>query len=56
MKIKRAKRSIWAAVLAICLLLSGLWLYPGRAQAASADGWVGAWSTSPVEFNLKKSK
>ena len=54
MKIKRAKRSIWAAVLAICLLLSGLWLYPGRAQAASADGWVGAWSTSPVEFNLKK--
>ena len=31
-----------------------LWIAPVQAEASGGDGWVGAWSTSPVEFNLKK--
>lgn len=50
---KKVKQRITAAVLGLCLLIAGLWISPVRAEA-SGDGWVGAWSTSPVEFNLKK--
>lgn len=51
---KRVKKQIMAAVLSLCLLVSGICIVPVRTEAASGDGWVGAWSTSPVEFNLKK--
>lgn len=51
---KRVKKQILAAILGLCLLVSGIWIVPVRAEASSDDGWVGAWSTSPVEFNLKK--
>ena len=47
-------RKLAAAVLGLCLLISGLWMAPVQADASGGDGWVGAWSTSPVEFNLKK--
>ena len=50
---KKVKQRITAAVLGLCLLIAGLWISPVRAEA-SDDGWVGGWSTSPVEFNLKK--
>ena len=43
------------AVLGLCLLVTAMWTAPAvKTEASSADGWVGAWSTSPVEFNLKK--
>ena len=52
---KSVKKRIMAAVLGLCLLLTGMCIAPvSQARAASDDGWVGAWSTSPVEFNLKK--
>lgn len=51
---KKMMRKFAAAVLGLCLLISGLWMAPVQADAAGGDGWVGAWSTSPVEFNLKK--
>ncbi len=51
---KRVKKQIAAAILGLCLLVSGIWVVPAQAEASSGDGWVGAWSTSPVEFNLKK--
>lgn len=39
----------------LALVLVCLCLFPQQAVAKSTDnGWVGAWSTSPVEFNLKK--
>ena len=52
---KNIKKKIMAAVLGLCLLLTGMCITPvSQVMAASDDGWVGAWSTSPVEFNLKK--
>ena len=51
---QRVKKQIAAAILGLCLLVSGIWVVPAQAEASSGDGWVGAWSTSPVEFNLKK--
>lgn len=51
---KRVKKQIVAAILGLCLLVTGVWIVPTQAEASSGDGWVGAWSTSPVEFNLKK--
>ena len=52
---KNVKKRIMAAVLGLCLLLTGMCIAPvSQVRAASDDGWVGAWSTSPVEFNLKK--
>lgn len=51
---KKTMRKLAAAVLGLCLLISGLWMAPVQADASGGDGWVGAWSTSPVEFNLKK--
>ena len=50
-KICRRMTSILLAV-----LLVGLCVFIPPVQAASTEnsGWVGAWSTSPVEFNLKK--
>ena len=51
---KKMMRKLAAAVLGVCLLISGLWIAPVQAEASGGDGWVGAWSTSPVEFNLKK--
>ena len=51
---KKMMRKFAAAVLGLCLLISGLWMAPVQADASGGDGWVGAWSTSPVEFNLKK--
>ena len=51
---QRVKKQIAAAILGLCLLVSGIWIVPAQAEASSGDGWVGAWSTSPVEFNLKK--
>lgn len=50
---KKVKQRITAAVLGLCLLIASLWISPVRAEA-SDDGWVGAWSTSPVEFNFRK--
>lgn len=51
---QRVKKQIAAAILGLCLLVSGIWIVPAQVEASSGDGWVGAWSTSPVEFNLKK--
>lgn len=51
---KKMMRKLAAAVLGLCLLISGLWMAPVQADSSGGDGWVGAWSTSPVEFNLKK--
>ena len=51
---KRVKKQIVAAILGLCRLVTGVWIVPTQAEASSGDGWVGAWSTSPVEFNLKK--
>lgn len=51
---KKTMRKLAAAVLGLCLLISGLWIAPVQADASGGDGWVGAWSTSPVEFNFKK--
>lgn len=49
---KTCKRitSIFLTVMLVCLCL-----FPQQATAKNTNnGWVGAWSTSPVEFNLKK--
>ena len=51
---KHVMKKLAAAILSLSLLLTGICITPVPTQAASADGWVGAWSTSPVEFNLKK--
>lgn len=51
---KKMMRKLAAAVLGLCFLISGLWMAPVQTDASGGDGWVGAWSTSPVEFNLKK--
>ena len=51
---KRVMKKLAAAILGLSLLLTSICITPVPTQAASADGWVGAWSTSPVEFNLKK--
>lgn len=44
--------------LAFCLAFSALFTVPAAAYSAESDtdesGWIGAWSTSPVEFNLEK--
>ena len=52
---RRLAKRIIAAVLGFCLLFTAMCTVPAaEAEASSGDGWVGAWSTSPVEFNLKK--
>lgn len=51
---KQVMRKLAAGVLGLCLLMSSVWVFPVQAHAAGDDGWVGAWSTSPVEFNFKK--
>ena len=52
---KRLAKRMTAVFLSLCLLLAGLCAAPTvPAKAAADEGWVGAWSTSPVEFNLKK--
>lgn len=51
---KKMMRKLAAALLGLSLLVSGLWIPTVQADASGGDGWVGAWSTSPVEFNLKK--
>ena len=51
---KHVMKKLAAAILSLSLLLTGICITPVPTQAASVDGWVGAWSTSPVEFNLKK--
>ena len=52
---KRLSKRMTAVLLSLCLLLAGLCAAPTvPAKAAADEGWVGAWSTSPVEFNLKK--
>lgn len=51
---RHMRKRIAALFLSLCLLLTGVVFTPVPAEAASDDGWVGAWSTSPVEFNLKK--
>lgn len=51
---KKLKQKLTAILFGICLLLTGLCAVPVQAEASSDDGWTGAWSTSPVEFNLKK--
>lgn len=47
-------KKIMSAILGFCLLLSVVWACPARTELSGGDGWVGAWSTSPVKFNLKK--
>lgn len=51
---RKMKRKIMSVILGFCLLLSVVWTCPAHTEASGGDGWVGAWSTSPVEFNLKK--
>lgn len=51
---KKVKRRIAAFAVGFCLILAGISIFPVKAEASQGDGWVGAWSTSPVEFNLKK--
>ena len=51
---KTIKKRIMVAVLGLCLLITGMFITPAPQAEAADDGWVGAWSTSPVEFNLKK--
>ena len=51
---KRQKQRITAFILGLALMISGIWIVPAQAEAADGGGWVGAWSTSPVEFNFKK--
>ena len=51
---KRLKQRITAFILGLALMISGIWIVPAQAEAADGGGWVGAWSTSPVEFNFKK--
>ena len=51
---RKMKRKIMSVILGFCLLLSAVWTCPAQTEASGGDGWVGAWSTSPVEFNLKK--
>ena len=51
---KRVKK-FTVFILTLCLLLTGICMVqPSYVEASSDDGWVGAWSSSPVEFNLKK--
>lgn len=50
------KKRMLSILLAVCLLVS---LLGGNAAMAAKpvyqeSGWIGAWSTSPVEFNVKK--
>lgn len=51
---RKMKRKIMSVILGFCLLLSAVWTCPAQTEASGGDGWVGAWSTSPVEINLKK--
>lgn len=53
---KIIKQKLSAFVLALCLLLTCISVMPAYHVKAVDDSsaWIGAWSTSPVEFNLKK--
>ena len=47
-------KRLTALLFCLCLLLTAVLPAPALAAEAEDSGWVGAWSTSPVEFNLKK--
>ena len=53
---KIIKQKLTAFVLALCLSLTCIAIMPAYhvKAAAASSAWIGAWSTSPVEFNLKK--
>ena len=53
---KIIKQKLTAFVLALCLSLTCIGIMPAYHVKAADDSsaWIGAWSTSPVEFNLKK--
>lgn len=55
---KRWKRIFMAGVLSVCMAVSGAGAFAACASAAAEvagdAGWIGAWSTSPVKFNLKE--
>lgn len=53
---KIIKQKLSAFILALCLSLTCISVMPAYHAKASDDSsaWIGAWSTSPVEFNLKK--
>ncbi len=51
---RHTKRALAALLLSLCMLLTGFAPVSAQAAETADDGWVGAWSTSPVEFNLKK--
>lgn len=49
----KTKRMI-SGILAVLLVALCLTAALPTAAAADHDGWTGAWSTSPVEFNWKE--
>lgn len=51
---KKLKRKMASIIIGLCLLICGAGSVHIPVLASEADGWTGAWSTSPVEFNLKK--
>lgn len=51
---KMTRRRILSVFLVVVLMCVSLICPQAQAKTLSEDGWVGAWSTSPVEFNLKK--
>lgn len=51
---KKSKRIAAVFLIFCCLIISNLSAFPVKAETDDSGGWVGAWSTSPVEFNLKK--
>lgn len=51
---KHKVRKFTAVLLGICFLAVSQWVTPVTSEAAENERWVGAWSTSPVEFNFKK--
>lgn len=50
------KKRLLSLLLSLCMVL--MVLAPSAQAAAKTtydpSGWIGAWSTSPVEFNVKK--
>lgn len=55
---RKTRFRLLSLALALCLAVSALLAVPAAAYSEDADsaesGWIGAWSTSPVEFNLEK--
>ena len=37
-----------------CLVSIALCLFPSMTLSYAQENWVGSWSTSPVEFSIKK--